>query len=199
MVIAQNPTSTEYDGMPRSAINTGLLDYVLPPAEMPAQLIAYVAHTFGKISCPISPSDANVEDSLKKIFWLLRAQIGHDFSQYKLNTITRCVERRMAVHQIGQLEEYARYLEQTPADVEALFRDLLIGVTSFFRDVNAFEALQQQVIPRLFARQAGGLVDSRLGTRLFHRRGGLFHCHPAPGAIGGAEAEFQAAGVRHRH
>ncbi len=151
MSIAQNPTSAEYDGMPRSAIDTGLVDYVLPPAEMASQLIAYVALSFGKTSRPISPLGPNAEDSLKKIFRLLRAQTGHDFSQYKLNTITRCVERRMAVHQIRQLDKYARYLEHTPADVEALFRDLLIGVTSFFRDAEAFGALQEQVIPRLFA------------------------------------------------
>jgi two-component system CheB/CheR fusion protein len=151
MAIAQNPTSAEFDGMPRSAINTGLVDYVLPPAEMPAQLVAYVAHSFGKICIPVSSVGPAVDDSYKKIFHLLRAQTGHDFSQYKPKTITRCVERRMAVHQIKQLDEYTRYLEQTPADVEALFRDLLIGVTSFFRDTDTFGALQQQVIPRLFA------------------------------------------------
>jgi len=159
MAIAQNPTSAEYDGMPRSAINTGLVDYVLPPVEMPAQLVAYVAHSFGKIRIPISPLGPHADDSFKKIFHLLRAQTGHDFSQYKPNTITRCVERRMAVHHLAQLDEYARYLEQTPADVEALFRDLLIGVTSFFRDTAPFGALEQQVIPRLFAgKPAGSLI-----------------------------------------
>jgi two-component system, chemotaxis family, CheB/CheR fusion protein len=163
MVMAQNPTSTEYDGMPRSAISTGLVDYVLPPAEMAATLIAYVTHSFGKISGPISPlgvpSGANGENPLKKIFRLLRAQTGHDFSQYKLNSMTRRIERRMAVHQIGQMDEYAHYLEQAPADVEALFRDLLIGVTRFFRDAEAFEALQQQVVPRLFAgKPVGSLI-----------------------------------------
>jgi two-component system CheB/CheR fusion protein len=159
MVIAENPASAEFDGMPRSAINTGLVDYVLPPAEMPSQLIAYVAHSFGKMSRPISPSGPHDQHSLKKIFQLLRAQTGHDFSQYKPNTITRRIERRMAVHQIKELDEYARYLEQTPADVEALFRDLLIGVTSFFRDTEAFGALQHQVIPRLFAgKPAGSLI-----------------------------------------
>ena len=158
MVMAQNPESTEYDGMPRSAIATGLVDYVLPPAEMPAQLIAYVAHAFGKTSRPVSPPAPKAEDALKKIFLLLRAQTGHDFSQYKQSTIVRRVERRMAVHQIERLDEYVRYLQQTPAEVEALFRDLLIGVTSFFRDPEAFEALQEQVIPRLFAGKPAGAV-----------------------------------------
>jgi two-component system, chemotaxis family, CheB/CheR fusion protein len=94
--------------------------------------------------------------ALKKIFVLLRAQTGHDFSQYKQNTVNRRVERRMAVHQIAQLGDYVRYLQQTPAEVEALFRDLLIGVTSFFRDREAFTALQEQVIPRLFVGKASG-------------------------------------------
>ena len=158
MVMAQNPESTEYDGMPRSAIATGLVDYVLPPAEMPAQLIAYVAHAFGKTPRPVSPPAPKAEDALKKIFILLRAQTGHDFSQYKQNTINRRVERRMAVHQIERLDEYVRYLQQTPAEVEALFRDLLIGVTSFFRDPEAFAALEEQVIPRLFAGKPAGAV-----------------------------------------
>ena len=140
MGMAQNPESTEYDGMPRSAIATGLVDFVLPPAEMPAQLIAYVAHAFGRTPRPVSPPVPKAADALKKIFVLLRAQTGHDFSQYKQNTVNRRVERRMAVHQIGQLAEYVRYLQQTPAEVESLFRDLLIGVTSFFRDREAFAA-----------------------------------------------------------
>jgi two-component system, chemotaxis family, CheB/CheR fusion protein len=156
MVMAQNPESTEHDGMPRSAIATGLVDFVLPPAEMPAQLIAYVTHAFGKPPRPASPTPPKTETALKKIFVLLRAQTGHDFSQYKQNTVNRRVERRMAVHQIAQLGDYVRYLQQTPAEVEALFRDLLIGVTSFFRDREAFTALQEQVIPRLFVGKASG-------------------------------------------
>jgi two-component system CheB/CheR fusion protein len=158
MAMAQNPKSTEYDGMPSSAIATGLVDYVLPAAEMPAQLIAYVAHAFGKASLPVSPAVPKSEDALKKIFLLLRAQTGHDFSQYKQSTVVRRVERRMAVHQIERLEEYVRYLQQTPADVEALFRDLLIGVTSFFRDPEAFGALQEHAIPRLFAGKSTGAL-----------------------------------------
>jgi two-component system CheB/CheR fusion protein len=156
MVMAQNPESTEYDGMPRSAIATGLVDYVLPPAEMPSQLIAYVAHAFGRTLRPISLPAPKAGDAMKKVFILLRAQTGHDFSQYKQSTINRRVERRMAVHQIERLNEYVRHLQQTPAEVEALFRDLLIGVTSFFRDPAAFAALKEQVIPRIFADNDAG-------------------------------------------
>ncbi|MBW8368983.1 MAG: PAS domain-containing protein [Arenimonas sp.] len=150
MVMAQDPETTEFDGMPRSAIATGLVDYTLPADEMPARLSAYAAHAFGHTRLPMAADTPQAESALKKIFVLLRAQTGHDFSQYKPSTINRRVERRMAVHQIDRLERYVRFLQQTPAEVEALFRDLLIGVTNFFRDPEAFKVLEDQVIPRLF-------------------------------------------------
>ena len=158
MAMAQNPETTEYDGMPRSAIATGLVDYVLPPEEMPAQLIAYVEHAFGSRFRPDSPPAPKAEGALKRIFILLRAQTGHDVSLYKRSTIARRVERRMAVHRIERLDAYVRYLQQNPLEVEALFRDLLIGVTSFFRDTDAFKALEEQVIPRLFASKSADAV-----------------------------------------
>ncbi|MCX5824904.1 MAG: PAS domain-containing protein [Deltaproteobacteria bacterium] len=156
MVMAQNPDSSEFDGMPQSAIATGLVDYVLPPAEMPAQLIAYVAYAFGKRLRPVSPQAPKAEDALKKICVLLRAQTGHDFSLYKQSTMVRRVERRLAVHQIDRLDGYVRYLQQNPAEGEDLFRDLLIGVTNFFRDPEAFTALEEKVIPMLFAGKPAG-------------------------------------------
>ena len=159
MVMVQTPESTEYDGMPRSAIATGLVDFVLPPAEMPGQLIAYVAHAFGKIPSPGSLEAPKTENALKKIFIHLRARTGHDFSQYKANTINRRIERRMAVNQISTIDDYVRYLLQTPAEVEALFHDFLINVTNFFRDPQAFAAIEKEVIPRLFAdKPAGALI-----------------------------------------
>jgi two-component system, chemotaxis family, CheB/CheR fusion protein len=159
MAMAQKPESAEYDGMPRSAIATGLVDYELPPAEMPAQLIAYVTHAFGKLPRTATTLPLKAENVLKKIFILLRAQTGHDFSQYKPSTIHRRIERRLALHQIDTIESYLKYLQQNPAEVDALFRDLLIGVTGFFRDSEAFLALEKQVIPRLFAdRPAGSAI-----------------------------------------
>jgi len=149
--MVQNPESAEYDGMPRSALATGLVDFELPPAEMPARLIACAARTCGKPRASVPDSAPVAEGLLKKIFILLRAQTNHDFSQYKPNTIIRRIERRMAVHRIEGLSGYLRYLQQTPAEVEELFRSLLIGVTGFFRDSEAFKALEEQVIPRLFA------------------------------------------------
>jgi two-component system CheB/CheR fusion protein len=158
MVMAQNPESTEYDGMPRSAIATGLVDYELHPSNMPAHLMAYAAHISSNMLISPSSQELKAENAFKKIFILLRAQTGHDFSQYKPSTIHRRIERRMAVHQIETMEGYVKYLQQMPAEVEALFRDLLIGVTSFFRDPQAFKALEELIIPRLFAGKPAGSV-----------------------------------------
>ena len=158
MAMAQAPESAAYDGMPRSAIATGLVDFILPPDKMPEQLIAYVQHAFGHRPKPIISPAPDDDDILQKVFILLRAQTGHDFSLYKQNTIHRRIERRMAVAQIDRLEDYVRYLRQTPLEVETLFRELLIGVTNFFRDPPAFESLQEHVIRRLFAGSPGGSV-----------------------------------------
>ncbi|MBK5273994.1 MAG: PAS domain-containing protein [Desulfuromonadales bacterium] len=153
MAMVQNLESTEYDGMPRNAIATGLVDYILPPAEMAAHLIAYATHeNAGRLALPLTKAD----DALKKIFILLRSQTGHDFSQYKHNTTKRRIERRLAVHQLADPGEYVRFLQKTPGEVELLFRDLLIGVTSFFRDPAAFAELEAKAIPRLFADKPAG-------------------------------------------
>ena len=151
MVMAQNAAFAEFDGMPRSAIATGMVDYELSPSEMPAQLIAYAGHAFGTSPGAVALSAPNVKNSLNKIFILLRAQTGHDFSGYKPSTIRRRIERRTAVHQIDAIDGYVKYLQSSSVEIEALFRDLLIGVTNFFRDPDAFRVLQDEVIPGLFA------------------------------------------------
>lgn len=154
MVMVQNPASTEYDGMPRSALATGLVDYELPPSEMPAQIIAYAAHAFGRPHRPVTAPPPKSENVWKKILVLLRAHTGHDFSQYKPSTIQRRIERRMAIHQIEATDGYVKYLQRTPTEVEALFRDMLIGVTSFFRDPEAFRAVEEKIIPKLLSGKA---------------------------------------------
>jgi two-component system CheB/CheR fusion protein len=155
LVIAQNPESAEFDGMPRSAIATGLVDYLMPPAEMPAKLIAYAAHLADRPRLENIPA-SKAENALRKIFVLLRAQTGHDFSLYKPSTISRRIERRMALNQIDRLESYVAYLDKTPDEVDALFRDLLINVTRFFRDPDAFAVLQKEIVPALFAHRPPG-------------------------------------------
>jgi two-component system CheB/CheR fusion protein len=161
MAMAQTPETTEYDGMPRSAIATGLVDFVLPPHEMPGKLLVYVSHAFRHLTPAPAPAAGTTSASgepvtFTKIFHLLRTVTGHDFSEYKHNTIRRRVERRMAVHQIDHLRDYIRYLELTPGEVQALFRDLLIGVTNFFRDTEIFESVRKLVIPNLFAGKGSG-------------------------------------------
>jgi two-component system CheB/CheR fusion protein len=150
LVMVQASDSAKYSSMPDSAMATGLVDYVLPPQEMPAQLLKYIELApLGDKPRPaaLMPAATGV---LQKIFMLLRTQTGHDFSLYKKNTINRRIERRMAVKQIEQIENYLKYLQQSPGEVQALFKELLIGVTGFFRDAEAFHALETQVMPNLF-------------------------------------------------
>jgi two-component system CheB/CheR fusion protein len=156
MVMAQTPESTEYDGMPRSAIATGMVDYELPPAEMAARIISYTCRAFGKPPRHASAPAPRTENAAKKIFVLLRSQTGHDFSQYKPSTVYRRIERRMAVHQIDSMDGYIKFLQSSPGEVETLFRDFLIGVTSFFRDHEAFKAIEERVIPDIFAGKPTG-------------------------------------------
>jgi len=150
MVMVQSVESAEFDGMPRSVIATGVADYKLTPAAMPSQLIAYASLAFNKprdSEVPVAPKS---EAAMKKIFVLLRSQTGHDFSLYKPSTIYRRIERRMAVQHIEAIQDYVKYLQESKVEVEALFRDMLIGVTSFFRDPDVFEVLEKQIIPQLF-------------------------------------------------
>lgn len=156
MVMVQSPDSAEFDGMPDSAIATGMVDYQLPPGEMPAQLMAYAAHAFDSGTRQAPSPTPDVENALKKICTLVRVQTGHDFSQYKPSTISRRIARRMAVQQINLIDEYVSYLQHTPAEAETLFRDLLIGVTSFFRDKEPFQTLEEYVIPKLFEGKSAG-------------------------------------------
>ena len=156
MVMVQHPGAAEYDGMPRSAIATGLVDYVLPVAEMPARLLAYARHTLDKSPVATSEEPPVGDLALATIFVVLRAQTGHDFSQYKLSTIYRRIQRRMAVHQIETLDDYVRLLQSAPAEVEELFHELLIRVTSFFRDAEAFEGLKNELSQRVLPTKAPG-------------------------------------------
>ncbi len=158
MVMTQEPTSAAFDGMPRSAIATGMTDFVLPPAEMPREILAFLRHESSRPASVLVESLQGKRVILQKVFVLLRSHTGHDFSQYKASTIARRVARRMAVHRVQAEEDYVRILQQNPIEVEALFLDLLIGVTSFFRDPEAFAALEASVIPRLFADKPAGAV-----------------------------------------
>ena len=145
--LVQEPRSAEFDGMPRSAIAAGLADFILPPQEMPRQLLSYANRTARLKSKGIAPVPADVSGWLLKIMAVLRAHNGHDLSYYKQNTVRRRVERRMAVNQIEKFEDYVRLLHQNHGELDLLFRELLIGVTHFFRDPHAFDALREMALP----------------------------------------------------
>lgn len=142
MAMVQEPDSAKYMGMPASAIATGLADYVLPPTEMPAKLVAYVSGPYLAGDRDTEPSPAIALEPMQKVFLLLRDRTGHDFSGYKTNTIRRRIERRMNVHQINRPDQYVRYLRDNPHEIDVLFKELLISVTRFFRDPQAWDALR---------------------------------------------------------
>jgi len=156
VALVQEPASAKFDSMPRSAIEAGLADLIAPAEELPAKIIGYLHHALvlTKTELPLEEKD---QSALEKVLILLRAKTGHDFSLYKKNTVYRRVERRMGIHQINRIASYVRYLQENTQEVELLFKELLIGVTSFFRDPEAWEQLRKVAIPALLnARPNGG-------------------------------------------
>jgi two-component system CheB/CheR fusion protein len=150
LVLVQDPKTTRYDGMPGSAIATGLVDYILPPDKMPEQLLRYITHPFAQPPKPAAKAESQFPDPLQKIIFLIRNHTGHDFSLYKQNTILRRIEKRMAILQVGSMSDYVTSLRSNPKEIELLFSELLIRVTNFFRDREAFEILKEKALPLLF-------------------------------------------------
>lgn len=144
MVMAQAPDTARYTGMPQSAIATELVDYVLPPEKMPGQLRQYIAGRYRTRAPDREEPDDGVA-ALQRILSVLRVRTGNDFSGYKKSTVERRVARRMTVHGIASSKEYAKFLEKTPSELDALFKELLISVTSFFRDPEAFQSLEREL------------------------------------------------------
>jgi two-component system CheB/CheR fusion protein len=156
-VFVQSPSSAKFDGMPRSAIDAGLADVIAPPQDLPGKIIGYVTHpalTLGSEHIMVSKD----QSALEKIFILLRAHTRHDFSHYKKSSIYRRIERRMGLHQLAKIADYVRYLQANPQELELLFKELLIGVTSFFRDPAVWLQLRDEVFPALLANRAHGGV-----------------------------------------
>jgi two-component system CheB/CheR fusion protein len=148
MVMAQQEEQAKYDAMPRSAIETGMVDFILPVEKMGEQLRQYVRHPY--LERPRVPeAEEKSEDQFQRIFMLIRNQTGHDFSHYKRNTIRRRIARRLAVHQIEDLDHYIKLLQESTEEVAILAREMLITVTNFFRDREAWESLAEDVIRSL--------------------------------------------------
>jgi len=149
-VFVQKPDSAKFDSMPRSVIDAGLADVTAPVEALPGKIISYLQH-IPLITKPEPGDDSISQSALEKIVIVLRGQTGHDFSLYKNTTLYRRIERRMGLHQINKIASYVRFLQENPQEVELLFRELLIGVTNFFRDPEAWQQLKTEVLPALLA------------------------------------------------
>jgi len=154
MVMAQDPETAEYDQMPQSAIETGLMDFVLAPEKMPAAIINYVRQPYLNPAQAV-PAAETAAEQIAPVLELLRTRSRYDFRSYRKNMLVRRIQRRMGICQIDSVPAYVAHLGQHPEEITALYRDLLIGVTSFFRDPDAFHALEQQVVRELVERQSG--------------------------------------------
>jgi two-component system, chemotaxis family, CheB/CheR fusion protein len=151
VIIVQDPNEAEYDGMPQSAIATGLVDRILPIAEMPEALHRYI-ETEPRIPLPHDTKEIEHSERvlLPKILAILRTRTGRDFSRYKSATLLRRISRRMQLNYIEDFNRYMDRLRDHPEETQALADDLLITVTSFFRDREVFEKLEKEVVPSLF-------------------------------------------------
>jgi two-component system CheB/CheR fusion protein len=150
-VIVQDPSEAEYSDMPRNSIATNLVDYVLPVAEIPGKILAYRKNAE---NTPLLTNESDLveeaEQALRDIFTQLRVKTGHDFSNYKRGTVLRRIARRITLHELPDLKPYAAFLHQNAEEARSLLKDLLISVTNFFRDQEPFQALEQNIIPKLF-------------------------------------------------
>jgi two-component system, chemotaxis family, CheB/CheR fusion protein len=154
IVMVQEPSTAKFDSMPRSAIDSVLVDIVAPASELPGKLIDFLRHF------PTARSDSEIKDksALEKIIIMLRAHTGNDFSLYKKNTIYRRIERRMGVHKIDKISSYVNFLQENPKEINIIFKELLIGVTSFFRDPVVWEKLKETIIPKCIVNQKDGSI-----------------------------------------
>jgi two-component system CheB/CheR fusion protein len=157
MVMVQEESTAKFDGMPRSAISTGLVDFILPADEMPKQLLAFVKHP-EQTRAARSDTILTDGDGLTRIFALLRDRHKIDFTYYKPSTVVRRIERRMTVNHINELRDYVKFIESYPREQTTLYRELLIGVTSFFRDPDAFELLINEHLPAILERAQNPMI-----------------------------------------
>lgn len=148
LVIAQDPATAAFPTMPRSIVEDGLADLVLPPQDMPAHIAAFARTAVATHDEKVFTGQRAPEAHREKLLGVLRARLGHDFSIYKENTVDRRIQRHMSLHRIDTLKDYVTYVQQHNGEAKELFRDLLIGVTNFFRDPESFDQLR-----RLFAEE----------------------------------------------
>ena len=169
MAMAQEPSSAKFEGMPQSAIGTGLVDYIASPEDLPQMLMSYInasskiSQAEGRVSRTqitrpqeLIPQAPAVEGALARIFVLVRSRTGQDFSSYKRSTILRRIERRMSLHQLIRMDDYVRHLQENPSEIEILAKEMLIGVTQFFRDPEAWNSFRKDALPELIQSRPEG-------------------------------------------
>jgi two-component system CheB/CheR fusion protein len=163
ITIAQKPETAKYDGMPRAAIATGLVDLVVSPSEIAAELVRIASHPLRHAPSPAPEADEQEEEltgprreHLEQIFTMLRTLTGVDFRRYKRPTILRRLQRRMVLHKITRVEEYLTFLRENLGEVHALYQDILIHVTRFFREPDSFAAIATHVLPKIVAARRDG-------------------------------------------
>ncbi|MFZ4622460.1 MAG: CheR family methyltransferase, partial [Bacteroidota bacterium] len=156
IVLVQDPESAKFDGMPRSALKSVIADVTAAAEILPVRLIELLKHAPPATVVPTI--DEENSGFIEKIIILLREQTGHEFSQYKKHTLFRRIERRKNIHQLGSLQLYVRFLQENPKETEILFKELLIGVTNFFRDPAVWDMLRDKVLPEMFSEFSNGQV-----------------------------------------
>jgi two-component system CheB/CheR fusion protein len=156
IVLVQNPETAKFNGMPHSATEAVIADIVASASELPVKLIAFLKYI------PVQKTEPELDDKsltdVEKIIVLLREQTGNDFSFYKKNTLMRRIDRRKGVHQIDKLHNYVRFCQENPKEIEILYKELLIGVTSFFRDKELWQTMQKSILPELLNELPDGFI-----------------------------------------
>lgn len=149
LTLAQEPASAQFDSMPRSAVAAGCIDIVALPGDLPSRILGVIG---ARAEAPPGESAEHSAAALDTILALLREHTRHDLALYKSNTLTRRIARRIAVHDLGSMAAYADFLRTNPQELDLLFKEILIGVTSFFRDAEVWEDLQDKILPALIER-----------------------------------------------
>ncbi|MCB1192900.1 MAG: PAS domain S-box protein [Leptospiraceae bacterium] len=157
LTLVQSPETAHYDGMPQSAIKTGLIDFIIPVEKMPEIILKYIDNEFQEKKI-IRTGDEKVESYVSQIFHLIAKQTGHDFTGYKQNTTNRRIERRLTVNQVQNLKDYLEFLKTDPIEINMLYKELLISVTNFFRDTSVFSFIENDLIPNLVSNIIGDTV-----------------------------------------
>lgn len=158
LTVAQDPSTAKFDSMPRSVIDAGLADIVAPADKLPARIMTHLKRQPPEAISETAIESTSMRGALEKILILMRSRTSHDFSFYKKNTLYRRIERRMSIHQLDKITTYVRFLNENPEELDILFKELLIGVTGFFRDSQVWQIMRDKTLPELLDRHPARLL-----------------------------------------